>query len=73
MFYFSLLCGQFEDACSLQRHALQYTAGMDSNDSLTPLSARRQLWLIAGGAEFCTATSGLLRTRAKTRTQTLEE
>ena len=46
---------------------------MDSNDSLTPLSTRGQLWLVAGGAEYCAATSGLLRTRAKARAQTLEE
>ena len=45
----------------------------DSNDSLTPLSSGGQLWLVTSGEEYCAATSGLLRTRAKARTQTLEE
>ena len=45
----------------------------DSNDSLTPLSNGGQLWLVTRGEEYCVATSGLLRTRAKARTQTLKE
>ena len=45
----------------------------DSNNALTPLSDGGQLWLVTRGEEHCFATSGLLRTRAKARTQTLKE
>ena len=45
----------------------------DSNDSLTPLSNGGQLWLVTSGEEYCVATSGLLRTRAKAHAQTLKK
>ena len=34
--------------------------------------ATLQLWLVARVEEYCFATAGLLRIRAKTRTQTLK-
>ena len=52
---------------------LQDPSLSDSSWALTPLSNGGQLCLVTRGAEYCSATAVLLRTRAKARAQILKK